>query len=977
MKKLLPLFVLSCASLAFGQGVVVAPQSAFKVINGLTTPIANATVTVCASLTGGIPCSPALANATFRDAALTQPLTNPFTADSVGNYQFAIAPGNYTVTVTSSGFVGQSYQLTVATPISLAGGLGDPGANGVVFRNGLNTTRVAASADVIALFAGTCSVSTFVRGDGACASAGIADPGSNGIMKRTALNVTAIAASSDIIALFTGCSGIQYLGADGACHSALSSLAFSGITGGTNTTAAMLVGTGASLLPNAQGQISGITDWYSPYPTVAYPSQPTLTGALTGGALPTSTTMFVKLTFVGAPTIVPSAEVRIDLNTATNCASGSLCTVTVNMPSECTAPAAPVTGCTVWDVTGSANIGLEKQQTASAACVNITAATCVIGTAATGASLSTPVTTGTNPPNLQALASTPDNIVPSLFIQKGDNKFYPLAGVDISALNALPQPAGTFTWLDRFFVNDSIATAVISNSLVSIDHMSGNLTSTGVGIDDRALSVKMVDSATVTPTYEQSLTQYNERIISNNNFNCAPVGNGAVGESCDAAGRFITSDTRSAAVNNVTLEALAGVASYAHTSGGLGSCAPCVIGVKGGAFEATTSANAGGAIFAGGFFSANGSTSNSNGTGVGVYVPTPAVRFASQNIGFRSLTQGTNVADWDVLMDGDGNTGGRSMFQGNVYLPHIVPDNGTLPIDGSVSVTGGVSTGQNSTPGFSGITNFGTAGASTDVYKGTCVDVNGAETAATAAAQTTTANADLTAVHGNNINILTQVGCSSYNIYRTSAASTCNGGACTNGKIGNIVPGLMTSASNNPVTFQDTGQVGDGNTAVAQANTTGGEVIAGIVRWGNTQRRAASDFTTSSGTLVTLFSWNLPITTTNYSFRCDLVYSQQTAAAGLLLGIQSATVSPTSMMASARIYSTVTGTSTDATSVITNTTATTVLTGAAPAAINTNYQASLYGSIENVGANVLNVMVATANVADQITILRGSACHLF
>ena len=42
-----------------------------------------------------------------------------------------------------------------------------------------------------------------------------------GILKNTtSTGVPSIAASSDVIALFTSCSGTQYLGADGACHSA-------------------------------------------------------------------------------------------------------------------------------------------------------------------------------------------------------------------------------------------------------------------------------------------------------------------------------------------------------------------------------------------------------------------------------------------------------------------------------------------------------------------------------------------------------------------------------------------------------------------------------------------------------------------------------------------------------------------------------------------------------------------------------------
>lgn len=122
MKKhpYLGLLLLACASFCLGQGAFVAPQTAFRVVNGYTSPLAGATITVCASATGGIPCSPALVDAIFQDLALSEPLSNPFTADASGNYQFAIAPGTYTVSVTAFGFAGYSYQIT-------AGGSGGGG----------------------------------------------------------------------------------------------------------------------------------------------------------------------------------------------------------------------------------------------------------------------------------------------------------------------------------------------------------------------------------------------------------------------------------------------------------------------------------------------------------------------------------------------------------------------------------------------------------------------------------------------------------------------------------------------------------------------------------------------------------------------------------------------------------------------------------------------------------------------------------
>jgi hypothetical protein len=97
---------------AWGQGVVVSPKTVLGTTSGVTRPIPSATITVCAANTPGLPCSPPLASTLFKDAALTQPLSNPFTADPNGNYQFAIAGGNYTVTESAAGFVGYSYQLT-------------------------------------------------------------------------------------------------------------------------------------------------------------------------------------------------------------------------------------------------------------------------------------------------------------------------------------------------------------------------------------------------------------------------------------------------------------------------------------------------------------------------------------------------------------------------------------------------------------------------------------------------------------------------------------------------------------------------------------------------------------------------------------------------------------------------------------------------------------------------------------------------
>jgi hypothetical protein len=125
MKRLALALLLLGASAAFGQGAFIPPQIALRTVNGITAPLSAATITVCPALAGGIPCAPVTVSI-FKDAALTQPLSNPFTADAQGNYIFAVAQGTYTVTVTGAGFGGYSYQISVAAgagaPIPAPGG---------------------------------------------------------------------------------------------------------------------------------------------------------------------------------------------------------------------------------------------------------------------------------------------------------------------------------------------------------------------------------------------------------------------------------------------------------------------------------------------------------------------------------------------------------------------------------------------------------------------------------------------------------------------------------------------------------------------------------------------------------------------------------------------------------------------------------------------------------------------------------------
>lgn len=105
--------LLAVSGSAFGQGAYVPARAVNSNINGVLHGI-QATITVCAANTAGIPCAPPLAGVLFKDQALTQPLANPTTTDGNGNYPtMALAAGNYTITETATGFTGFSYQITI------------------------------------------------------------------------------------------------------------------------------------------------------------------------------------------------------------------------------------------------------------------------------------------------------------------------------------------------------------------------------------------------------------------------------------------------------------------------------------------------------------------------------------------------------------------------------------------------------------------------------------------------------------------------------------------------------------------------------------------------------------------------------------------------------------------------------------------------------------------------------------------------
>lgn len=192
------------ASGAFGQGAFLPTKSVNSQVNGVLRGVANATITVCAANASGIPCSPALSGATFRDQALMQPLANPTVSDANGNYPaIAMAAGTYTVTETAAGFTGFSYQVT----ISCLGGANNCTVTGSVTLNGATTLNA------VGKFDGNCLVDGVQN---ATLAAAVTCAGTSGVIEIPMFAVPALTANVTIpvgVTLrFDGPSGITTTG---------------------------------------------------------------------------------------------------------------------------------------------------------------------------------------------------------------------------------------------------------------------------------------------------------------------------------------------------------------------------------------------------------------------------------------------------------------------------------------------------------------------------------------------------------------------------------------------------------------------------------------------------------------------------------------------------------------------------------------------------------------------------------------------
>jgi hypothetical protein len=119
--------VLLLATSAFAAGVRYDNQA----VNFRGLPAAGANIRICAAGATGTPCNPLVT--IYSDHGLLSSKSNPFTADSLGNYSFFAPAGEYQIQISGTGIITSTRDYVPLAPVTGGGGGG----------GGTSTTRFA------------------------------------------------------------------------------------------------------------------------------------------------------------------------------------------------------------------------------------------------------------------------------------------------------------------------------------------------------------------------------------------------------------------------------------------------------------------------------------------------------------------------------------------------------------------------------------------------------------------------------------------------------------------------------------------------------------------------------------------------------------------------------------------------------------------------------------------------------------------
>src|SRR5580692_8807358 len=219
----------------------------------------------------------------------------------------------------------------------------------------------------------------------------------------------------------------------------------------------------------------------------------------------------------------------------------------------------------------------------------------------------------------------------------------------------------------------------------------------------------------------------------------------------------------------------------------------------------------------------------------------------------------------------------------------------------------------------------------------------------------TTAFSSLTIGGGSSLSTSNQTGTGNLvlNTSPTIAGPTFTGTAA-----GSIFTASTSLAIGGGTALTSTNQTGTGSLVLSLSPTLTGVANAALVKTAQTLSVTGANYTTSATTLasagvITGLNFTGPVSlASNWNFKCDVVYSQATAAAANLWGVISAGTAPTTLGMAAEILTNQTGTmNAAAVNGITGATATLVATSTPSAfgSIGTSadmFTAHLWGTLE-------------------------------
>jgi hypothetical protein len=498
------------------------------------------------------------------------------------------------------------------------------------------------------------------------------------------------------------------LSTTGAGTIAATSAPFSGLTASTNTSAAMLVGTGASLGPTGSGTITATAMPFSGLTSATNTTAAMLAG--TGSSLAVTGTGQVGATqawkYGGVPTAALAASasggslpngnqiyVVLTYNTAAGETYPGYWTFvsTTSNSASVTVTAPNLYGYTSYNVyscqtasNGCQSLTNYKKQAASNNCVAITT-NCIIQVIGAGAAPPTTSTAYVQPPNVQTTPCAP-SIIPTQFNQKTDGNFYPYAGMDFSNAVTVGLTPGVFTVCDRLIISDT--KQPLQNG--ASQAQGGPIRNTLLSIAHQGASTAQgstIDDRAVAIRSDDSLTTPNyEQYLGlyGEHFISNPAFTCAPagGENCAAGIRYRSDLLVSPTATLSGMYGIVGIASSDIASPNVGSCTNAFECFVGVKGQALQGfGSTVSQTFVGGVFQGSGNAGSTAGGTIGAFI-LPGARNPGFNRGLMINDFGTNGVDWNIYSFGGAN--GANVNSGRNYL------SGTTYLSQVNAVSGGV-----------------------------------------------------------------------------------------------------------------------------------------------------------------------------------------------------------------------------------------------------------------------------------------------